>query len=372
MISSSPQDRTRVLMAGPLPPSIGGMVTVIGDMTRSSLAAQVELVLFDTKKQTPAGRSLVQAIRARLDVWQRWWRLLTPTSRTIAHIHTCSGLTYFLDGALALLAQQRGVPVILHVHGATFDQFLDGLAPPLRAVARWLARRAARVVVLSEEWREKLNTRLPGARLSIIPNGVAPPPTDVVVDATPGITALFLGNLGTRKGVWDLIACMTQVNSEVRLVLVGGEEEPGALDKARTEVMQLGLNERVIVAGPTFGADKYSWLCSADIFVLPSYAEGLPISMLEAMATGLPMIVTPVGGIPSVITHDVDGLLVPPGDCAALVAAINRLAQDATLRQRLGTAARARCDAGYGIERSAAAYLALYRELQAAAGDRPH
>ena len=157
---------------------------------------------------------------------------------------------------------------------------------------------------------------------------------------------------------------MAQVSAEVRVVLVGGEEEPGALEKARTEVTQLDLNERVIVAGPAFGADKYRWLCGADIFVLPSYAEGLPISMLEAMAAGLPMIVTPVGGIPSVITHDVDGLLVPPGDRIALAAAINRLAQDAALRQRLGTAARARCDAGYGIERSAAAYLMLYRELR--------
>ncbi|HZR04065.1 MAG TPA: hypothetical protein VFA81_12945, partial [Burkholderiales bacterium] len=112
--------RLRVVMAGPLPPAIGGMVTVIDDLSKSQLAKDVELVLFDTKKTTPAGRSLLHAVHSRLRLWARWWAALRGET-SVAHIHTCSGLTYFLDGSLLFIAGIRGVPALLHIHGGLFE-----------------------------------------------------------------------------------------------------------------------------------------------------------------------------------------------------------------------------------------------------------
>jgi len=99
-------------MAGPLPPLVGGMSTVIEDLSRSSLAREVDLVLFDTRKPTREGRRLVEALGARLRLWRAWWASLGGTGRadrrrTIAHIHTCSGLSFFLDAAYLLLAGLR-------------------------------------------------------------------------------------------------------------------------------------------------------------------------------------------------------------------------------------------------------------------------
>lgn len=354
----------RVVMAGPLPPAIGGMATVIDDVSRSSLARDVELVLFGTGKRTPEGRSLWRAIRSRFELWASWWCALEPAGRTIAHIHTCSGITYFLDGLYALLARVRGVPVVLHVHGARFDNFLDRLNAPQLWLARRIAKLAGSVVVLSGEWQQKLGTRLPGAKLRVIENGVAEP-SQIAVEKVDGeIIVLFLGNLCQRKGVWDLIACAGQLPAAVRLVLVGGEEDPGITARVSEELARLNIRQRVNLVGPAVGEAKFRWLRQADIFVLPSYAEGVPISMLEALAAGLPAIVTPVGGIPSVLRDGVHALFVTPGDHVALIEAITRLASDAALRVRMGASARQHVLDNYGVESSARKYLQLYETLK--------
>ncbi len=354
----------RVVMAGPLPPAIGGMATVIDDISRTSLAREVELILFDTGKQTPAGRSLTQAIAARFALWRAWWQALSPANRTVAHIHTCSFFTYFLDGVYVLLARLRGVPVVLHVHGGRFDAFLDELSPFALGIARFIAQRATRLVVLSGEWEIKLAERLPGAHLTVIENGVAEPQLIEVSKTSGEVIVLFLGNLGQRKGVWDLVACAGQLPSSVRLVLVGGEEDTGITERVRAELEQQGIESRVELVGPAVGEAKFRWLRKADIFVLPSYAEGVPISMLEALAAGLPAIVTPVGGIPSVLQDGEHALFVPPGDRVALAGAITRLAGDADLRSRLGASARRHVLERYGIECTAQKYLQLYESLK--------
>jgi glycosyltransferase involved in cell wall biosynthesis len=354
----------RVVMAGPLPPTIGGMTTVIDDISRSSLARQVELTLFDTAKRTPQDRSLWRAARTRFALCAAWWTALGGGHRTIAHIHTCSGLSFVLDSVYGALAKLRGVPVVLHVHGARFDAFLDGLAPSRLWLVRQIARRADAVVVLSGEWQKKLRERLPAARLVVIENGVGEPRSVSVAKRDDEILVLFLGNLCRRKGVWDLVASAARLPATVRVVMVGGEEDPGIAAQLRAELARLGLEHRVELAGPAVGEEKFRWLARADIFVLPSYAEGVPISMLEALAAGLPAIVTPVGGIPSVLEDGAHALFVQPGDQDALVAAVTRLAEDAGLRARLGQAAKRHVEAHYGIESTARKYLRLYATLK--------
>ena len=358
----------RVVMAGPLPPMIGGMSTVIDDIAHSSLAENVELMLFDTAKSTPQGRSLARAVATRLALWRSWWNAMNPADRTLVHIHTCSGLSYFLDGSYLLLARARGVPVVLHVHGARFDEFLDRLPPLTLFIARFIARRADRIVVLSDEWKRKLAARLPGASLSVIENGVSIPGRTSPDKATDEIIILFLGNLCARKGVWDLLACAKELPPAARLVLVGGEEDPGINEKIREQLARDGTEDRVELTGPLTGDAKFGWLYRADIFVLPSYAEGVPISMLEAAAAGLALVVTPVGGIPSVLTDEKNALFVKPGNQDALLSALLKLIEVPDLRERLGNAAKLHVLERFGIENSARKYLDLYRVLRPKVG----
>lgn len=354
--------RLRVVMAGPLPPAIGGMTSVIEYLSQSRLATDVDLKLFDTKGTAPEGRSLARAVCARLRLWHNWWRTLSG-GHTLAHIHTCSGLSYFLDGSLLVLARIRGVPGILHIHGGRFDQFLDSLPHAAAWLARWVARRAARIVVLSPTWQERLSSRLPGARLVTVENGVVLSPSGSSGPNGRTPTILFLGNLSRGKGVWELLTAVSRIETASRVVFVGGEEEAGIVQALRLRAAELKVADRVVFAGRAVGADKYAWLNEADVFALPSHAEGLPMSLLEAMSVGLPVVTTPVGAIPSLIRAGHNGLIVPPGDVDALRDALEKLLRDPGLRDRLGKEGQQLVRAHYGVDRAAAKLSELYRRI---------
>ena len=369
--------RPRIVMAGPLPPMVGGMATVINDIRRSRVSVAVTLVLFDTGKKTPQGRPLLQGVLARLRLSRNWWELLRlEKDNTICHIHTCSGLSYFLDCSLMLIARMAGVPVVLHIHSGRFDQFLDSLPSGLLRLAQWLARRAACVVVLSDSWRQRLSRRLPGASLHIIPNGVPMPPTGPPTGRrlSPDgcVRLLFLGNLCRSKGVWELIEAAKGLPDYIHVIFVGGEADVGIWAAAEQAIRVGHLERKVSLVGPAQGDAKHQWFRDADIFVLPSHAEGLPVSMLEAMAAGLPVVVTPVGAIPEVISDGREGLIVPVGDVPALQTALLRLVKDKMLRTRLGAAAQQRCIAEFDIERSAQQYLDMYEFVREQASSKSH
>ncbi len=361
------EGRIRVVMAGPLEPTIGGMTSVIANLRDSGLSRKAELVFFDTRKTTKEGRAFREGVRSKLSLWRRWLRALEGRG-TIAHIHTCSGLSYFLDGVLVFLARLRGVPVILHIHGARFDSFLESLAWPAALLARRIASLCSNVIVLSEEWRRKLAPMLPGARLVVLENGVR------VSSGTRNGTAdsktvkvLFLGNLGKRKGVWELLKAAEDIHEDFVLQLVGGEEDPGISEQLRAYVREHGLQQRIVLLGSAVGAEKDRRLAEADIFVLPSHAEGLPVALLEAMASGLPSISTPVGAIGSVIRDGETGLLVAPGDVGGLGEALRRLIRDPGLRSRLGEAGRLACARRFGIEEVADRLFEIYVDTSSAA-----
>jgi len=356
-----PGHRPSVIMTGPLPPVIGGMASVLEGLRQSSLGSRVDLRLFDTGKQTSEGRPFWRGVQARLHLMWRWWRALAGPRDVIVHIHTCSGFTFFLDAGLLLVARMRGCRVLLHVHGARFDDFLDGLPPALVRVARAVARSSHAVIALSEEWRIRLQARLPGAVIVVVENGI-PMPALTERPQRPGpARVLFLGNLGARKGVPELLEAFAKVAVPCRLSMAGGEEDPGATAWARERCIALGVADRVDFLGPVVGEAKESLLQSADVFVLPSRAEGLPMALLEAMGHGLPPVVTRVGAMPSVVEDDRNGLLVDSGDVPALTAALERLGSQPQLRRSFGAAARTTCEKRFGVERSVEKLLAVYR-----------
>jgi glycosyltransferase involved in cell wall biosynthesis len=363
--SPAVEKRLAVIMAGPLPPVIGGMASVLDGLRNSSLAGRVDLRFFDTGKQTAEGRPLWQGIQARIGLMWKWWKTLAEPRNLIVHIHTCSGLTFFLDTGLLLLARLRGRPVILHVHGARFDEFLDSLSAGPAIVARIAAKSSAAVIALSDDWRDRLETRLPGANVVVVENGIPIPSGIQPSDRRETVNILFLGNLGVRKGVPELLDAFAELRRPCRLLMAGGEEDPGYIAWARDRCRKLGIDDRVDVLGPVVGNAKLSLFASADVFVLPSRAEGLPMALLEAMGHGLPPVVTRVGAMPSVVSDGQNGLLVDSGDVPALALALDRISGDADLRRRLAAAARVTCSDRFGVERSVDKLMALYGDVRA-------
>ncbi|MBS1139943.1 MAG: putative Glycosyl transferase group 1 [Proteobacteria bacterium] len=352
-----------VVMTGPLPPAVGGMASVLGALSDSSLPKRVKLELFETGKTTPDNRPFVVGVVNRLNLLWRWWKIIGHASHPIAHIHTCSGFTFFLDGVLLILAKIRGASTVLHIHGARFDSFLDNLGFVKKWIVHWLTTQADVVVVLSEDWKVRLSERLPEANLKVVANGVPRLPGTRKNANSTAPTFLFLGNLCRRKGVDILLEATEKSQTAWKLELAGGEEEPGFSSWTQDQIAQRKLANRVSLLGPVVGEAKNKLLKEADGFVLPSLAEGLPMALLEAMAAQLPVVVTRVGAMPEVIDDNINGILIPPQDANALASALDQLALNPQLREQLGQVAAETCELRYGIERMVDALSTIYDNL---------
>lgn len=266
---------------------------------------------------------------------------------------------------LMWLARFFGVPTLLHIHASKFIPFCESLGPGARRLLVASLSRASLIVVIGDYWKRYLVESLgvPANIVTVIHNAVpvsVTPAAKSAGDRTCRIVAL--GLLGPRKGTPELLEALA--SSRLRdlrwTAVIAGN---GEVDAARQRAAETGIADRVEIPGWVDASAVASILAAADIFVLPSHNEGLPVSILEAMSAGLPVVTTPVGAIPELVLAGETGLLIPPGSASALADALAVLVQDPTLRRKFGQAARARVEQSFRIEGTAARFVDLYRRL---------
>lgn len=200
---------------------------------------------------------------------------------------------------------------------------------------------------------------VPAERVRTVPNGVG---SAWLADAparpeSPHPRATWLGVMQPVKRVPELVHAASRV-PDLQLQLVGDGPERRRVERAVTAT---GTTGKVRIAG--YRSDPAPYLRDTDMFVLPSAAEACPMALLQAMACGVPVIASRVGGVPEIVRSGVDGLLVDAGADDQLVAALTLLTQDAALRRRLGDAGRARVASRFGIEHTVGSLLTIYEEL---------
>lgn len=284
----------------------------------------------------------------------------------LVHCHAAMRGSFWRKSIIASLARRFGVPVLLHLHGSEMKDFYGGLSWPAKRLVAFQLRQASAVLVLSESWRQFVLAISPRANVVVLPNYVTLPEVSRIGRSVRGIVqVLFLGLVGERKGIYDLLPAFRKAaseNPELRLV-VGGN---GEIEKARAMAAELGLSDRVEFRGWVSGEDKEKLLSSSDVFVLPSHNEGLPVSMLEAMSWGLPVIASHVGGIRELVRHQVDGLVIAPKDIEALASCLARLSKAEGLRKGMGASGRLRVEQAYSQNMVLPRLEALYGVLRAA------
>jgi len=280
----------------------------------------------------------------------------------VAHIHMSFGGSALRKLALLRLAALFGVPGVLHLHGSEFAQFHQRLSPILARALVASMNKAAKIVVIGRYWQDYLITKLAidPRRIAIIHNGV-PLPAERPAATRSGCRIVYLGALGQRKGTADLL---TALASPAMAGLDWHADIAGNGDVAayQAQTTKLGLEDRVSLLGWVNEATAQSLLAAGDILVLPSYAEGLPVAVLEAMAAGLAVITTPVGAIPDLVLDGETGFLVNAGDIDALAERLARLIADPTLRQSFGRNGRRRIEGSFTIDSIAANIQKLYQE----------
>ena len=306
--------------------------------------------------------SAFDKLAALLRGYARFLGMLFTGQVGVAHIHVASRASFWRKSLFFWPAWLLRVPVIMHLHGAEFSIFYEQECGPLRkALVRAVFDRAARVVVLSSAWKRWMQAVTRNPRVEAIYNPVQLPLDADWQQRVPG-QVLFLGRLGARKGSYDLVGAASKIapaQPGLRL-LMGGD---GEIDETQRHAHDLGIGSRVSTLGWVGAEQRAQLLSRAWMYALPSYNEGLPMSVLEAMAAGLPVLTTPVGGIPEAVTDGVEGFVVDPGDVDGMARRMAQLLSDATLARAMGAAARRKVETTF----SAAAVLPrierMYKDL---------
>ena len=349
-----------VLMVGTDLEGMGGVRAVVRGYFDSGLFDRYHCVYVASHRAGSTWVKITTAVKA----WFRVAFLLRRLESPLVHVQVASRGSFWRKFVVCWLARAAGRPYIFHLHGGGFSRFYDD-------ESGWLARRLIRstlehaslVIALSEQWRERLLQICPLARVDVLHNAVAIPDIQGLrrLDDRDS-TLLFLGHVLRDKGVYDLVRAFARVATRfprTKLVLGG----TGDLEGVQQLAAQLEISDRLSCPGWLGPDRKSAALASSLIFLLPSYHEGMPMAVLEAMSWGLPVIATPVGGIPQVIDHEVSGLLVAAGDIEGLARQIERLLTDTALRERLGANARARIEADFSLRDALERLTAIYNRF---------
>jgi glycosyltransferase involved in cell wall biosynthesis len=259
----------------------------------------------------------------------------------VCHINLSTGASTFRKIIFSLICRLFRVKYVIHLHGGKYPSFIRNVSSPYRRIIESFYKHAARVIVLGDVWKQFVvqDIGVSADKVIILPNAVAGP-----AEYTPSLKAtpvqmLFLGRLFAPKGIDELIVALSddRLKKLSWTAVLAGD---GEVAKYRKRINDLGLSSRVSVTGWVDSDGVTDLLAQSSIFLLPSYTENLPLSMLEAMAYGLCPVVTPVGSIEDVIEHGRNGLVVPVRDSNALVDALTALLKDEARRKELADNAR--------------------------------
>ncbi len=274
------------------------------------------------------------------------------------HAHTAARASFWRKSLFLMLGRACGCSTILHLHDGSFPAYFEACGP----VRQWLICHVLasmdRVVVLTPGWLARIREIQPDAHFAVIANPVSalriprcPQPLEI----------LFLGRLWREKGAYDLIdatAILVREFPDVRVVCAGD----GEVAALRARASALGIARNIDFPGWVDAGDKDALLARATVLVLPSYFEGLPIGILEAMINGIPVVATRVGGIPDALADDA-GLMVEAGDVAGLAEALARVLREPVLQTSMGEAGKRRAENLYACDQVFASIGSIYREF---------
>jgi len=351
----------RLLLIGPLPPPYGGTEVVTELLQKADWGAW-PMSFFDSSKpirNDERGKLRPKNVGLNMQKLSQLTKRLWVSRPSFVWLPLAQNVTGFLrDSAYVLLARVMSARAVLHFNGATFDRFYAGRGPIFRWYVRLVLRRAHSIVVPADRLRSQfediqsqvpvffLHNALTGSRYAALSSA---PRT-----RRDGFNVVFIGHVSEAKGALDLIRAVPKIVAAVpafRLRLAGqiisDDSNSEFMDRAqrkhsdpRVLADEIGVTRFVDFLGPVSAERVVELLREADVFALPSYSEGFSIAMLEAMAAGLPLVLTPVGAAPEILAPNENCLFVTPGSPPALAEAVCRLAADAGLRERMAEANR--------------------------------
>lgn len=337
--------KTKICMVVPNAAVKGGIASVVNGYRGSALEKRFQICYVESYCDGSRWQKFGKAV-AGYGAFIRHLLLQRPD---VVHIHSSFGPSFYRKMPFIYLSRLFRIPVVNHIHGAEFDAFYTQASGSKRKLVDMVYRQCDRLLVLSEEWKKRMARIVPADKITVLENYCLIPavPFDRGRD---GRQVLFVGELGRRKGCYDMPAIWERVTAKVpsaRLVMAGdGEMEPVRQGFARS-----GLLEHVTFPGWVRGQEKVRLFAESAVFLFPTYNEGMPMVVLEAMSYGLGIVTTTVGGIPGLIQDGTSGRLCRPGDVEGMAEAVIRLLEEDAVREAYGGTARKNAVQHYSLER---------------------
>jgi glycosyltransferase involved in cell wall biosynthesis len=331
--------RPRVLTVGMhLTKTRGGITTLIAEILKSPLKNEFEFIYIESQAEDFG--KFGKAFLALTAIWRFVFDCLFKKA-DLVYVHLGSNASLYRESLFIVLAKLLGKKVIAHFHAGDIDNYYPFQSKAGQKFIRRAMTLSDSLLAVSQESARQLREITGQHNISIIPNAIDTSSfagaRNKTADGGP-VRLLFVGATGKLKGEKDLIRALAilragRPNVKVSFLGYGAENLKAVCEES-------GIGDYVEYLGAVSMTDRIGFFRKADIFVLPTYAEAMPMSVIEAMAAGLAVVTTPVGGIPELIEDGKTGLLFPPGDAGALAEKISFLLNNPAARIEIGKKAR--------------------------------
>lgn len=333
----------------------GGIATVVNGYRRYGIGKEYQLSFVESYCDGGKTKKLKKALLA----YVHFIKELIFDKPDIVHIHSSFGPSFYRKIPFIYLARWRKVKIINHIHGAEFDTFYVVASHGKKKMIEKVYAQCDVLVVLSEEWKERISNIVADDKIKVIENYCHIPR---LIEKERKKQILFLGEIGERKGCYDLPEIYENIIrtvGEVPLVIAGD----GELERVKNMFKEKNLLDKVSFPGWIRADEKERMLQESTYFLFPSYNEGMPMAVLEAMAYGLAIVSSNVGGIPKLIEDGISGYLCTPGDIDNISDKMIQLILQENQGQLCGENARKKAIEQYSFEAHTKKIKTLYKSL---------
>lgn len=354
----------RICMIVPNPAVKGGIASVVNGYRGSELERKYEISYVESYRDGSKWQKLGKALGGYCSFLCQ----LLFHRPDIVHIHSSFGPSFYRKMPFIYLSSLWNIPVMNHIHGADFEEFYEEASAAKRKRIKKVYGKCARMLVLSEEWKDRIGRIVPSERIDILENYCKIP--EEPYDSGRNMQqVLFLGEIGSRKGCYDIPDIWERVVRQVpsaRLIMAGA----GEVEQVKAALAQRDVTSSVIFPGWVRGEDKERLLNESAVFLFPSYHEGMPMAVLEAMSYGMGIVTTAVGGIPGLIRNGETGYIRQPGDAESMASDVIQLLTDHDGCTAIGYRARECVKENYSRDRHLERLSDIYESV--AKGTRKH
>lgn len=353
-------------LIAPLPPPYGGIAHWSGLITR--YASKRDDVNLDVIDIAPRWRTIhdlsllkrsIGGLAQMVGDLYSLFRVARRRRIDVIHLTTSGHLAVFRDLGVMAISGLLGIPVVYHIRFGRIPSLLESRGWEGRLITRAICGAAA-VVAIDETTGASIKRTIPAANVLVVPNCVDYSSFPEVADSgNPEKVALFVGWVIAAKGVRELLSAWSHVDPKGWILRIAGPADADYVLSLR----ELFPSCRVEFLGELSHSDAMREMARCDLFVLPSYTEGFPNAVVEAMALGKAVVATKVGAIPEMLEKGQCGVLIEPMDEAGLAEAIQRLVHDDAFRAQLGQRAAKRALDNYSIDSVFDRYLSIWGSL---------